>query len=106
MMEVSLTGYRNEHPPATRAGFVAHAASLALPDIHRLIHDAKPCSEIATFRVAQTVRRHYRSSGTSRRLLAWATPCAPSTRCSPRHDGGRTAAVALQTRCDGRSCAL
>ena len=59
MMEVSLTGYRNEHPPATHAGFVAHAASLALPDIHRLIHDAKPCSEIATFRVAQTVRRHY-----------------------------------------------
>jgi 2-polyprenyl-6-methoxyphenol hydroxylase-like FAD-dependent oxidoreductase len=59
MIEVSLTGYRNEHPPATRAGFVAHAASLALPDIHRLIHDAEPCSEIVTFRVAQTVRRHY-----------------------------------------------
>jgi 2-polyprenyl-6-methoxyphenol hydroxylase-like FAD-dependent oxidoreductase len=59
MIEVSLTGYRDEHPPATPAGFVAHAASLALPDIHRLIHDAAPCSEIATFRVGQTVRRHY-----------------------------------------------
>jgi 2-polyprenyl-6-methoxyphenol hydroxylase-like FAD-dependent oxidoreductase len=59
MIEVSLTGYRHEHPPATRAGFVAHAASLALPDIHRLIHDAEPRSEIATFRVAQTARRYY-----------------------------------------------
>ena len=58
-IEVSLTGYRDEHPPATEAGFIAHAASLALPDIHRLIHDAKPCSGIATFRVAATVRRHY-----------------------------------------------
>jgi 2-polyprenyl-6-methoxyphenol hydroxylase-like FAD-dependent oxidoreductase len=59
MIEVSLTGYRNEHPPATRSGFVAHAASLALPDILLLIQDAEPCSEIATFRVARTVRRHY-----------------------------------------------
>jgi 2-polyprenyl-6-methoxyphenol hydroxylase-like FAD-dependent oxidoreductase len=59
MIEVSLTGYRSEHPSATRASFVAHAASLALPDIHRLIHDAEPCSDIALFRVARTVRRHY-----------------------------------------------
>jgi 2-polyprenyl-6-methoxyphenol hydroxylase-like FAD-dependent oxidoreductase len=58
-IEISLTGYRDQHPPATREGFVAHAASLALPDIHRLIHDAEPCSEIATFRVGRTVRRHY-----------------------------------------------
>ncbi|MGD9879554.1 MAG: FAD-dependent oxidoreductase [Dongiaceae bacterium] len=59
LIEVSLTGYRNEHPSATRTGFVAHAASLALPDIHRLIQGAEPCSEIATFRVARTVRRQY-----------------------------------------------
>jgi 2-polyprenyl-6-methoxyphenol hydroxylase-like FAD-dependent oxidoreductase len=56
---VSLTGYRGEHPPKDREGFVAHAASLALPDIHRLIHDAEPCSEVAIFNVARTVRRHY-----------------------------------------------
>lgn len=59
MIEVSLTGYRKEHPPNDPAGFVAHAASLALPDIHRLIQGKEPCSEIATFRVARTVWRHY-----------------------------------------------
>jgi 2-polyprenyl-6-methoxyphenol hydroxylase-like FAD-dependent oxidoreductase len=59
LMEVSLTGYRGEHPRATLPEFVAHAGSLALPDIHQLIHDAEPCSDIALFHVAQTVRRQY-----------------------------------------------
>lgn len=59
LIEVSLTGYRGQRPSAAPADFVAHAASLALPDIHRLIHDARPCSDIALFRVARTVRRHY-----------------------------------------------
>jgi 2-polyprenyl-6-methoxyphenol hydroxylase-like FAD-dependent oxidoreductase len=59
MIEVSLTGYRGDHPLATPVGFVAHAAALARPDIHRLIHDATPCSDIASFRVARTVWRHY-----------------------------------------------
>jgi hypothetical protein len=59
VMEVSLTGYRGEHPPATLPGFVAHAAALARPDIHRLIQDATPCSDLAQFRIARTVRRDY-----------------------------------------------
>ena len=59
MIEISLTGYGKEQPPNDPAGFVAHAASLALPDIHRLIQGREPCSGIATFHVARTVRRHY-----------------------------------------------
>jgi 2-polyprenyl-6-methoxyphenol hydroxylase-like FAD-dependent oxidoreductase len=58
-IEVSLAGYRGGHPPADRDGFRAHAVALALPDIHRLIHDAEPLADIALFRVPRTVRRRY-----------------------------------------------
>jgi 2-polyprenyl-6-methoxyphenol hydroxylase-like FAD-dependent oxidoreductase len=59
MIEVSLSGYRGGHPPATREGVIAHARSLARPDIHRLIHDAELRSPIVPFHVARTVRRRY-----------------------------------------------
>jgi 2-polyprenyl-6-methoxyphenol hydroxylase-like FAD-dependent oxidoreductase len=58
-IEVSLAGYRDNHPPATYAGFVEFAKSLALPDIHELIAGAKPCSDLAVHRVARTWRRRY-----------------------------------------------
>lgn len=58
-IEVSLAGYAGHHPPDTLEGFVAFAAGLALPDLHRAVAGATPCSEPAVFRVPRSLRRHY-----------------------------------------------
>jgi 2-polyprenyl-6-methoxyphenol hydroxylase-like FAD-dependent oxidoreductase len=58
-IEVSLAGYAGHHPPDDLEGFVAFAARLALPDLHRAVAGASPCSKPAVFRVPRSVRRHY-----------------------------------------------
>lgn len=58
-IEVSLAGYAGHHPPDTLEGFVAFASRLALPDLHRAVAGAIPCSQPAVFRVPRSVRLHY-----------------------------------------------
>lgn len=56
---VTLVGRFGAFPPTDEAGFLAFAESLHTPLLHELIKDAERVAEIASFRYAQSVHRHY-----------------------------------------------
>ncbi|XXF76146.1 hypothetical protein P2318_24210 [Myxococcaceae bacterium GXIMD 01537] len=56
---VTLMGYHGEHPPADEAGFLAFARNLAYPDLYEVLLRAEPLSDIATYRIPSSLRRHY-----------------------------------------------
>jgi 2-polyprenyl-6-methoxyphenol hydroxylase-like FAD-dependent oxidoreductase len=59
-VQVSLTGYRGNHPPTDPAGFAAHAATLRFPEeIHAAVVRGEPLESIASYRLSKTVRRRY-----------------------------------------------
>lgn len=52
-------GYHGDHPPADEAGYLAFARGMAYPDFHEALMSAEPLSEISTYRIPSSVRRHY-----------------------------------------------
>ena len=56
---VTLVGRFGAFPPTDEAGFLAFAESLHTPHLHDLIKDAERVADIAPFRYAQSVQRHY-----------------------------------------------
>ena len=56
---LTLVGRFGAYPPTDEAGFLAFAASLHTPLLHNLVKDAERVAEIAPFRYAQSVHRHY-----------------------------------------------
>ncbi|MEC3992644.1 FAD-dependent oxidoreductase [Actinacidiphila sp. DG2A-62] len=56
---LSLTGLLGDRPPTDHAGFLAYAATLPVPEIHRAVRKAVPLGEPATFRFPASVRRRY-----------------------------------------------
>lgn len=56
---VTQGGYNGESPPLDLAGFVAHAKTLAAPDLHDLLLTAEPVGEARAYHVPASVRRRY-----------------------------------------------
>jgi 2-polyprenyl-6-methoxyphenol hydroxylase-like FAD-dependent oxidoreductase len=56
---LTLGGYRDHHPPADDAGFVAFAASVAPPDVAAAIRDAEPLGDLVTHGFPANHRRRY-----------------------------------------------
>ncbi len=56
---VTLPGFFDEAMPHDRDGFLAYAASLAVPDLHAAIRDLEPLSEIKRHRFVGSLRRRY-----------------------------------------------
>ena len=56
---VTLIGMLSDHPPTDVAGYRAFARSLPTSDIHALIVDREPVSEIRAYRFDASRRRHY-----------------------------------------------
>lgn len=56
---VTLVGRLGEVPPADEAGFLAFAGTLPTPALHELLSTGERVSEIQTFRVPVSLRRHY-----------------------------------------------
>jgi len=68
---VTLAGRHQEVPPGDGDGFMAFAAGLRVPTIHRAIEGAKRLGEIARFGFPESVWRHYeRMDAFPRGLLA------------------------------------
>ncbi len=56
---VTLVGRLGEVPPADPAGFLAFASGLPTPALHELLSTGERISEIQTYRVPVSLRRHY-----------------------------------------------
>lgn len=56
---VTLAGFVGEQPPDDDASFLAYARSLPLPTIAEIIQHSRPLGEVAKFKFAYDVRRHY-----------------------------------------------
>lgn len=56
---VSLGGWKGDHPPTDRAGFLAFARGLAQPHLYEAIRDAEPLGPAAFYRFSNNQRRHY-----------------------------------------------
>lgn len=56
---LSLGSLRGERPPRDWAGMLAHAATLALPDVADVARRATPLADVATYRVGFSVRRRH-----------------------------------------------
>ena len=56
---VTMASYRGEAPPTDGQSFIDFAKTLPSKEIHRLIIDAEPVSEVATYRYRGAKRRHY-----------------------------------------------
>lgn len=56
---VSLYGYAGDYPPNNEEDFVEYARSLAQPDVYDMIKQAKPLSEMKTFRIPMMVRHYF-----------------------------------------------
>jgi 2-polyprenyl-6-methoxyphenol hydroxylase-like FAD-dependent oxidoreductase len=56
---VTLPGFFDEPMPHDIAAFHAYARSLAAPDLHNMIHDCKPLSEIRHYRFSGSLRHRY-----------------------------------------------
>ncbi len=56
---VTLVGRLGEVPPADEAGFLAFASGLPTPALHELLSTGERISEIRTYRVPLSLRRHY-----------------------------------------------
>ncbi|MFI6326342.1 FAD-dependent oxidoreductase [Nonomuraea sp. NPDC050556] len=56
---VTQGGYCGATPPLDLPGFVAHAATLAAPDLHELLVTAEPIGEPRAYHTPASVRRRY-----------------------------------------------
>jgi 2-polyprenyl-6-methoxyphenol hydroxylase-like FAD-dependent oxidoreductase len=56
---VSLSGYRDTHPPVTLDGFIEFASRLAVPDIHDALCRATATGTPVRYRMPEAVRRRY-----------------------------------------------
>jgi 2-polyprenyl-6-methoxyphenol hydroxylase-like FAD-dependent oxidoreductase len=56
---VSLAGYHGERPPVSLDGFVGHAARYGGADLARLLRDAEPLDDGASYRFASSRRWRY-----------------------------------------------
>jgi 2-polyprenyl-6-methoxyphenol hydroxylase-like FAD-dependent oxidoreductase len=56
---VSLSGYRDVHPPVTLDGFIDFARQLPVPDIYRALLQATPTGSPVRFRVPDVTRHRY-----------------------------------------------
>ncbi|MCC3313896.1 FAD-dependent oxidoreductase [Nocardia africana] len=56
---VTLGGMLGDHPPTDHEGFTAFAATLPVPDIHRIVTDAEPLSDPVPHRFRGSVRRYF-----------------------------------------------
>jgi 2-polyprenyl-6-methoxyphenol hydroxylase-like FAD-dependent oxidoreductase len=56
---VTMGAWHGDCDARDEASFLAHAASLAAPDIHGLIHRAEPLSDVVTYHFRASLRRHY-----------------------------------------------
>ncbi len=60
---VTLAGYFGDHPPTDEAGYLEFARSLAIPDVHNVIHKTTPLTEPVTHKFPSNQRRHYEKMG-------------------------------------------
>lgn len=60
---VTLGGMLGDHPPTDDAGFEAFAATLPVPDIHRLIADAEPLDDPVPHRFTGSLRHCFERLG-------------------------------------------
>lgn len=56
---VTLVGYLGDHPPTDDEGFLDFAKQLASPEIHQLLQEAEPVSDITAFTYKRQRRRHF-----------------------------------------------
>ncbi|MBL8093467.1 MAG: FAD-dependent monooxygenase [Anaerolineales bacterium] len=56
---VSVGGWQGDHAPTDEKGFNDYVRQLPSPDIHRVISQAEPISEITAFKYPFSVRRHF-----------------------------------------------
>ena len=56
---VTLGGYHDHHAPADEQGFLAHARALSAPDLHGVLQQAEPVSDLAVHGFPSSLRRHY-----------------------------------------------
>ena len=56
---LSTVGYFDRHPPTDGDGFVEFLAGLPCPGLHELARTAEPLSEVKTYKVPGSTRRHY-----------------------------------------------
>jgi 2-polyprenyl-6-methoxyphenol hydroxylase-like FAD-dependent oxidoreductase len=56
---VSLGGWVGDHPPTDEAGWLAFARALPTPELHDVLRRLEPIGEIAPYRVAANLRRHW-----------------------------------------------
>lgn len=60
---VTLAGYSGVPSPKDKAQFLAYAESLAQPDVYEAIRGRPAISDIKSYAVPQTIRRHYEKLG-------------------------------------------
>ncbi|HRE25529.1 MAG TPA: FAD-dependent monooxygenase, partial [Anaerolineales bacterium] len=56
---VSVGGWQGDHAPTDEKAFSEYVRQLASPDIHRIVTQAEPISEIMPFKYPSSLRRHY-----------------------------------------------
>ncbi|SDD10618.1 NAD(P)/FAD-dependent oxidoreductase [Actinokineospora iranica] len=56
---VTLGGMLGDHPPTDHDGFTAFAATLPVPDIHRIVSVAEPLDDAVPHRFRGSLRRYY-----------------------------------------------
>ncbi|WP_225849087.1 FAD-dependent monooxygenase [Streptomyces sp. HPF1205] len=56
---LALTGIRGDHPPRDREGFLAFAATVPVPEIHRAVAAAEPLGPPHVFHYTANVRHRY-----------------------------------------------
>ncbi|HET6211147.1 MAG TPA: hypothetical protein VFD94_12225, partial [Jatrophihabitans sp.] len=57
--QLSLYGFLGDHAPTDRAGFLAYAKSLPVPEIYRAVEHAEMISEPVSMKFPADVRHHY-----------------------------------------------
>jgi 2-polyprenyl-6-methoxyphenol hydroxylase-like FAD-dependent oxidoreductase len=55
----ALAGMLGEHPPGDPEGFLEWTKGLATDELHRVLVDAEPASDIAVYKFPSHLRRHY-----------------------------------------------
>jgi 2-polyprenyl-6-methoxyphenol hydroxylase-like FAD-dependent oxidoreductase len=55
----TLGGWGGDYPPVDEEGFLAHARSLAAPDVFELLQRLEPLGDIVQHRLPSNLRRHY-----------------------------------------------
>ncbi len=58
-VELTVYGLLGDHPPTDQEGFYAFVKSLAVPDIHEALRNARPIDEPVPFHYPVTLRRRY-----------------------------------------------